>query len=73
MGTSREKLRAWNTGIHRVAEKVLGKEGAAGKRGHLHLSLPGRKKKKKIERLIYFFTGRLGHVPHGWTAQWTAG
>jgi hypothetical protein len=56
MGTSQEKLRAWNTGIHPVAEKVLGKEAAAGKRGHLHLGLEGQ----NIERvfcLICFFPG----------------
>ena len=39
-----------------MAEKVLGKEAAAGKRGHLHLGLEGQ----NIERvfcLICFFPG----------------
>jgi hypothetical protein len=67
MGTSREKLGAWNTAIHPVAEKVLGKEAAAGKRGHLHLGLEGH----NIERLFYLIC--FFPVPYGWTAQRAAG
>jgi hypothetical protein len=60
------------------AEKALGKEGAAGKHGHLHLSSLRKGGEMEIKKILNgsFAPSRhrqAGPRAYGWTAQRTAG